>query len=152
MRVLDLGCGAGDVSMLAGTLVGASGSVVGIDRSAQALAVARERAQAGGFMHVGFTEASVDTFSDPVPFDLVVARYVLMYQVDPIAFLQAAAHFAGRAGILALQEPLRSRPHVVLWQQKTCTQGDVIWGARLPTPSPPLQEPQTRCHSRAVRA
>jgi hypothetical protein len=31
MRVLDLGCGAGDVSMLAGELVGASGSVVGID-------------------------------------------------------------------------------------------------------------------------
>jgi SAM-dependent methyltransferase len=38
MRVLDLGCGAGDVSMLAATLVGVSGSVVGIDRNAQVLA------------------------------------------------------------------------------------------------------------------
>ena len=28
MRVLDLGCGAGDVSMLAGELVGASGSMI----------------------------------------------------------------------------------------------------------------------------
>jgi ubiquinone/menaquinone biosynthesis C-methylase UbiE len=45
MRVLDLGCGAGDVSMLAGELVGASGSVVGIDPNAQVLAVARKRAQ-----------------------------------------------------------------------------------------------------------
>jgi len=37
-RVLDLGCGAGDVSMLAATLVGVSGSVVGFDRNAQVLA------------------------------------------------------------------------------------------------------------------
>ena len=33
MRVLDLGCGAGDVSMLAAELVGPQGSIVGIDRS-----------------------------------------------------------------------------------------------------------------------
>ena len=36
MRVLDLGCGAGDVSMLAADLVGPSGSVIGIDRSLEA--------------------------------------------------------------------------------------------------------------------
>lgn len=120
MRVLDLGCGAGDVSMLAGRLVGASGSVVGIDRNAQVLAVARERARAGGFLHVAFTEASVDTFADPMPFDLVIARYVLMYQVEPVAFLQAAARFAGPGGILAVHEPildrpLHSLPRVALW-------------------------------------
>ena len=101
MRVLDLGCGAGDVSMLAGTLVGASGSVVAIDRNAQVLAVARKRAQASGFLHVAFAEASVDTFADPVPFDLVIARYVLVHQVDPVAFLQTAARFAGPRGVLA---------------------------------------------------
>jgi SAM-dependent methyltransferase len=43
MRVLDLGCGAGDVLMLAAELVDPSGSVVGIDRSPQVIAVARER-------------------------------------------------------------------------------------------------------------
>ena len=36
MRVLDLGCGPGDVSMLAADLVGPSGSVIGIDRSLEA--------------------------------------------------------------------------------------------------------------------
>ena len=41
MRVLDLGCGSGDVTMLAAELVGASGSVVGIDRSPEVIAVAR---------------------------------------------------------------------------------------------------------------
>jgi ubiquinone/menaquinone biosynthesis C-methylase UbiE len=124
MRVLDLGCGAGDVSMLAAKLVGPSGSVVGIDPNADVLAVARARAQADGLLHVSFTEASVGTFSDPRPFDLVVARYVLVYQVDPVAFLRAAARFATPGGILALHEfilnrPVHSRPHAALWQQTT---------------------------------
>jgi len=34
MRILDLGCGVGDVAMLAADLVGPTGSVVGIDRNA----------------------------------------------------------------------------------------------------------------------
>src|SRR5262249_41337764 len=37
MRVLDMGCGVGDVSMLAAELVGGPGSVVGIDRSSAAI-------------------------------------------------------------------------------------------------------------------
>src|SRR5215472_10896035 len=57
MRVLDIGCGAGDVAMLAAGLVGPSGSVVGIDRNPQVLAMARERALAGGLQHIGFEEA-----------------------------------------------------------------------------------------------
>jgi ubiquinone/menaquinone biosynthesis C-methylase UbiE len=122
MRVLDLGCGAGDVSMLAGKLVGPSGSVVGIDPNADTLAVARARAQTGRLPHVTFTEASVGTFSDSRPFDFVVARFVLIYQVDPVAFLRTAARFLRPGGVLALHEPIldlptNSRPRVELWQQ-----------------------------------
>jgi ubiquinone/menaquinone biosynthesis C-methylase UbiE len=34
MNVLDLGCGVGDVSLLVARIVGASGSVLGVDRAA----------------------------------------------------------------------------------------------------------------------
>jgi ubiquinone/menaquinone biosynthesis C-methylase UbiE len=54
MRVLDLGCGAGDVSILAATLVGSSGSVVGVDRSAEAIAGATRRANATGMTQIQF--------------------------------------------------------------------------------------------------
>jgi ubiquinone/menaquinone biosynthesis C-methylase UbiE len=38
MRVLDLGCGAGDSTFVAADLVGPGGSVVGLDHSPDALA------------------------------------------------------------------------------------------------------------------
>src|SRR5215204_3471385 len=43
MHVLDVGCGVGDVSFLTAKLVGSSGSVVGIDLDAEALAFAERR-------------------------------------------------------------------------------------------------------------
>ena len=43
MRVLDVGCGPGDVSFLLSELVGAGGSVVGVERDEQALERARQR-------------------------------------------------------------------------------------------------------------
>jgi SAM-dependent methyltransferase len=43
MRVLDVGCGAGDVSLLVASLVGPSGSVIGIDRMPESAQLARAR-------------------------------------------------------------------------------------------------------------
>src|SRR5436190_4994654 len=48
MRVLDAGCGIGCVSLLVGAMVGASGTVVGVDRSREAVGLARRRAAAAG--------------------------------------------------------------------------------------------------------
>jgi len=41
MHVLDLGCGPGDVSLIAAALVGAEGLVLGVDTNSTALQVAR---------------------------------------------------------------------------------------------------------------
>ncbi len=104
MRVLDLGCGAGDVSMLAAEMVGPSGTVVGIDQSSTVLITARERAEAAGLRNVEFLETSVESFDQPQSYDLAVGRYVLMHQADPTAFLKAAANMVRSGGSLALHE------------------------------------------------
>jgi ubiquinone/menaquinone biosynthesis C-methylase UbiE len=49
MRVLDLGCGTGGVSLLAAEMVGLSGAVVGIDQSADAIAMAKSAPVKAGF-------------------------------------------------------------------------------------------------------
>jgi 2-polyprenyl-3-methyl-5-hydroxy-6-metoxy-1,4-benzoquinol methylase len=120
MRVLDLGCGAGDVSMLAAELVGPSGSVVGIDRNPQVIALASKRARMAGLEQVTFREVSLDAFSDPDLFDCVVGRYVLIHQADPIDFLRAAARLVRPGGIVAFHEvdlagSFNSRPRVWRW-------------------------------------
>jgi ubiquinone/menaquinone biosynthesis C-methylase UbiE len=48
MHVLDVGCGAGDVSMLLAEAVGDGGSVVAFDREPRAIEVARARSAGGG--------------------------------------------------------------------------------------------------------
>src|SRR5260370_18507356 len=48
MSVLDLGCGMGDVSLLAARLVGPTGRVTGIDRDPIVIEKARERAHEEG--------------------------------------------------------------------------------------------------------
>jgi SAM-dependent methyltransferase len=62
MRILDVGCGAGDVALLAAELVGESGAVVGIDRSKVAILAARARAATAKNVH--FLVASPDDTLD----------------------------------------------------------------------------------------
>jgi ubiquinone/menaquinone biosynthesis C-methylase UbiE len=48
MRVLDVGCGSGDVTLLAGELVGPTGAVVGIDEHLPQLFAPRRAPKASG--------------------------------------------------------------------------------------------------------
>ncbi len=85
MRVLDLGTGLGHVARLAAHIVGPDGSVVGLDRAPQALAVARQRVEAAGERHVSFVEGDVARWRADEPFDAVVGRLVLFHLADPVA-------------------------------------------------------------------
>jgi ubiquinone/menaquinone biosynthesis C-methylase UbiE len=104
MRVLDAGSGAGDVAMLAADLVGARGEVVGTDRSATALARARQRAKARSLQNVTFREGDPAEMTFERPFDAVIGRYVLMFQRDPAAMLRGVAKHARPGGVVFFHE------------------------------------------------
>jgi SAM-dependent methyltransferase len=104
MHVLDVGCGVGDVSMLAATLVGPTGSVLGIDRSVESLDIARRRAAAAGQASVRFEAVELDLFTTDKTFDAVIGRLVLMYQPDPAATLRRLRRHLRGGGIIAFQE------------------------------------------------
>ena len=104
MRVLDVGCGAGDVSLIAAGLVGAGGSVLGIDRDSAPLEAARERVAEAGLANVAFKRCDLnDLPADLGVFDAIVGRRVLMYLADPVGVVRevyvvtfAAQAFADR--------------------------------------------------------
>jgi SAM-dependent methyltransferase len=101
MRVLDLGSGAGDVSLLAAELVGPTGAVVGMDQSPAAVAAANARAYAAGSTNVRFVAGDIREPSPDGPFDAIVGRLVLMYVDDPAAVLRTQATTLRPGGLVA---------------------------------------------------
>lgn len=105
MRVLDLGCGYGEVSMLAARLVGEDGRVVGVDRDAATLAAASERVRAAGHSNITLAQVDLDDFQLEVdPFDAIVVRRVLMYLRDPARALTQVSRLLRSGGVVAAQE------------------------------------------------
>jgi SAM-dependent methyltransferase len=105
MRVLDVGCGPGDVSFLVSELVGRSGSVVGIERDEEALSTARQRMVESGVANVEFVLGDFREveFANG-PFDALVGRLVLMYQGDPAAAVARAARHVRPGGAVVFAE------------------------------------------------
>lgn len=83
-RVLDLGCGPGYATTDLAELVGPSGSVVGLERSARFAGIARARAAGLGLANVEVHE--LDLMTDPWPagaFDAVWCRWVAIFVASP---------------------------------------------------------------------
>ena len=101
MAVLDVGCGFGDVSMIAAELVSRSGRVVGFDRDARQVSAASARF--GDNATASFVQATID---DPPEgdFDAIVGRVVLMYQPDLDAAISSLVRRLRPGGVMAFIE------------------------------------------------
>jgi ubiquinone/menaquinone biosynthesis C-methylase UbiE len=123
MSVLDLGCGMGDVSLLAAKLVGTTGRVTGIDRDLVVIENARERARREGCgADIEFIHSELLNFHADQRFDAVVGRYVLLYQPDPVAAIVHAAKQVRSQGIIVFHEMdfanrVRSYPDGTLFER-----------------------------------
>jgi len=104
-RVLDLGSGVGDVSLLLAGIVGSSGEVVGIERDPRSIARANARVAEAGLRNVRFTQADVNEIASDQPFDAAVGRFILMFLPDPASVLRSLTRLVRPGGVLAFQEP-----------------------------------------------
>ena len=96
-RILDIGCGSGQISLLAADAAGAAGQVTGVDISRPLLALARRRAE--GRANIGFIEADAATQPFAPEHDLLISRFGVMFFDDPpgaFANLRKAATLGGR--------------------------------------------------------
>jgi 2-polyprenyl-3-methyl-5-hydroxy-6-metoxy-1,4-benzoquinol methylase len=123
MRVLDIGCGPGDVSLIAARLVGPTGRVIGIDASPDIVALARQRAAENSVTTVSFEHSAVDDITPDEPVDAVIGRLILMHLPDPVATLRRLATLVRPGGVIAFCEfdvtAARSVPWLPTWQTAT---------------------------------
>jgi ubiquinone/menaquinone biosynthesis C-methylase UbiE len=123
MNVLDLGCGPGDVSLLAAELVGKTGRVLGVDTNPAVLHLAQARTQEASFRHVSFLAADIHDLALDRQYDAIVGRLVLQYLPERAAILRRLAQHLRSGGVVAFQEydlstnPSLFPPPSPLWQQ-----------------------------------
>jgi SAM-dependent methyltransferase len=145
LRVLDAGCGHGRVTWIAARLVGERGRVLGLDRDANLLEVARQQANELGLSNVSFAEGDLRFVgSEHGSFDAAVGRRVLMYQRDPVAAVVGLAASVRAGGVVVFQEldstmgpghvaplPLHDRVRGWIWTMLEREGADVHMGLHL---------------------
>ena len=116
MHVLELGCGAGDLSLRIARLVGPGGLIVGVDGSAKAIDVAQKRATVAGRCYwTRFITADLNTFVPHehafIPherYDAVVVRPALLLQRERPTFLGLSVWLCPDGVIIVAGEPAGS--------------------------------------------
>jgi SAM-dependent methyltransferase len=106
-RVLDVGAGIGDVSLLLARLVGERGSICAIDKDVAVLAKARARAAAAAYRNIVFLEGDLNCVELDREYDAIVGRFVLMFlpATRRARILESLARALKPGGVAVFQEP-----------------------------------------------
>ncbi len=123
MKVLDLGCGTGDLSLDAVRMVGEGGEVIGLDFSSNMLAFAGkryERLDKKGAGRLRFLHKKAEELpTGEAPFDIVVSGFVLrnIYEnIDAILEgVKASLKPGGRIRFLDITKP-RNKALLFFWK------------------------------------
>ena len=105
MRLLDVGCGPGTITMDLAELVGRDGRVTALERTDDALALARAEAGRRAVTNVDFVVGDVqDLDLADGSFDVVHAHQVLQHVDDPVRGLREMGRVCRPGGTVAARE------------------------------------------------
>jgi SAM-dependent methyltransferase len=108
-HVLDIGCGLGDTTQRMAALVGADGSVLGVDVADRFVEIATEEAAEAGVENVDFLTADVQMHSFERRFDYAFSRFGTMFFANPVPALRnvrEALHPGGRLCLVVWRRKL----------------------------------------------
>ncbi|HEX8120998.1 MAG TPA: class I SAM-dependent methyltransferase [Solirubrobacteraceae bacterium] len=108
-RVLDIGCGFGDMTQQIAALVGPQGEVVGVDAAERFVETAREEAEQAGVTNARFLVGDVQTADlGEAAHDLAFSRMGTMFFAGPVPAMRNVLRSLKPGGRLAM----------VVWRQR----------------------------------
>ncbi len=118
-RVLDVGCGTGlSLTALEG-LVGAKGSIIGIEQSPEMLERARTRATENNWTNIAFISAAVEEAAIPREADAALFHFTHDIMRTPAAVANVVGHLKPGARVVAAGlkwAPIRTMPlNLFVW-------------------------------------
>jgi SAM-dependent methyltransferase len=147
-RVLDIGCGSGQSTLLAARAA-ASGSALGVDLSSPMLAHARQRAADEGIVNASFVQADAQIYPfERAAFDVAISNTGATFFGDLVA------------GLINVGQALASRGRLALltWQSFPDNEwvreftGALAAGRDLPSPPPDAPSPFAMADPERVRS
>jgi SAM-dependent methyltransferase len=107
-RILDLGCGGGDVTIELARLAGAHASVTGLDFDPVMVELAREEARAAEVSQVAFKVGDLHApgmlEAAGAPFDVIYSRFLLSHLPDPDSVIERMEEALRPGGLLVIED------------------------------------------------
>ncbi|RYD58012.1 MAG: SAM-dependent methyltransferase [Sphingobacteriales bacterium] len=101
---LDVGCGGGNVSMMASQIVGGQGRVVGVDFDETIISLDNKDEQASGITNITYQAMSAYDIDFSNEFDTVYARFLLSHLTEPLKVLKRMAQSAKPGGKIVVED------------------------------------------------
>lgn len=128
MKILDIGCGNGQMSIWFAKQVGRHGKVYAVDASSEQLSVAKLRAKIKNINNIEFIQSSVyDLTFAPKSFDLIYCRYFLIHLANPKMALTILYKLLKSAGIMVCEEPTMSTSFCYPHSQAYIASRKLLW-------------------------
>lgn len=104
LKVIDAGCGGGDVTLALARQIGPKGQVTGIDLDQEKLVLARAEAQAQGLANVSFEAGDVAAAWPIADADLIYGRFILTHLKQPQDLLAQAMAALKPGGMILIED------------------------------------------------
>ena len=101
-KAIDVGCGFGDTAMQIAEIVGAEGSVLGMDCCDAFLEFGRKDVAAAGTKNVAFIEADVQAYPFEADYDFCFSRFWTQFFENPVAGLRAMRSSLKPGGVMTM--------------------------------------------------